>query len=270
MGAMSLLEPIMSSSITIPDSFPNLPTTMQKIQRMFAYEEVNITSLVNILQEEPLLSANILKLVNSSYYGLSNGVASINNAVMLLGTTVIRGIAMATVLKKSFPLDLSPYEISIEQFDKICILRVRLLKEWFKGENIDIQLLSSAAFLMESGKIITANELIKHNLSTAFIDLRKEHSTLKAEEILFHTNSYEVASSLFKQWQFEDAFTELLLGLSKPQTEEQRILHVVSIAIGIDAILDDESIEQALRLAQEYDLNSDKLQQSIKIIQQEL
>lgn len=90
------------NKITIPDSFPNLPSSVKKIQKLFSSHEIDVPLLVNALKEEPLLSANILKLVNSPYYGLKGSVASIENGVALLGVTVVRGIIMATVLKNLF------------------------------------------------------------------------------------------------------------------------------------------------------------------------
>ena len=258
------------SNIIIPESFPNLPSAIQKIQKMFAMDNINSGMLVNLLQEEPLLSANILKLVNSSHYGLSHKVTSISHAVMLLGTTIIRGIVMATALKKSFPLNLSPYKISIELFDTICIFRSRLLKEWFKDENLDIKSLSSAAFLMESGRIVMANEIIKNNLSENFIELLKNHTIIDAEKLLFYTDSYQIASKLFKQWQFDDNFTNLIQGVSDPKTDEQKILRVLSTAIGVEGILNDTNIDEAIKLLIEYKLDSTKFLEAVTNIKKEL
>lgn len=257
-------------NIIIPDSFPNLPSAIQKMQQLFAMEEINTLMLVNLLQEEPLLSANILKLVNSTHYGLKSKVTSISHAVALLGTTVIRGIIMATVLKKSFPLDLSPYKISIEMFDAICILRVRLFNEWIKDEKLDIKALSSVVFLMESGKIVTANQILKRRLSENFIDLVKNHTVAKAEKILFSADSYEIAAALFKKWQFDDTFTDLIQGISEPTNYEQKILHVLSVAIGIDGILNEKNMDNALKLLELYAIEKEKFMQAADKIKKEM
>ncbi len=256
--------------IIIPESFPNLPSSIEKIQKMFAKDNLNSDMLAKILQEEPLLSANILKLVNSAHYGLNNQITSITHAVVLLGTTVIRGIVMAAVLKKSFPLNLSPYKISIEFFDKICILRVRLLKEWLKGNTTDMKTLFSAAFLMESGRIVMAHEILKHNLSNQFIELTKTNTLLDSEILLFNVDSYKVAALLFKQWNFDDNFTVLIAGVSNPTTYEQNFLHIISTAIGIDGILEESNITQASKLVEEYQFDLVKFTNAIKVIKKEM
>jgi HD-like signal output (HDOD) protein len=243
---------------------------VQKIQKLFAMENINSTLLVQILEQEPLLCANILKLVNSTHYGLSRKVTSISHAVMLLGTTIIRGIIMASVLKKSFTLDLSPYKMSIEDFDTICILRSRILTLWMKEERVDLATLSSAAFLMESGKIITANEIVKSRRTEEFQELLHTLSFTDAEKKIFAQTSYEIASKLFSQWLFETNFIDLIAGIEAPQTQEQKVLNVLTCFVNAQAIMNEKTVLHAMTLAQEYNLNTTKLAHAIQSIKEEL
>ena len=258
------------NKISLPQTFPTLPSAVQKIQKLFAQENVTSTLLVSLLEQEPLLCANILKLVNSSYYGLSKRITSINHAVMLLGTTIIRGIIMASVLKKSFPLDLTPYQITIDEFDTICILRSRVLTLWMHEQNIDLPTLSSVAFLMESGKIIMANEIIRNNLQEHFTQLLNEHYVHEAEKIIFGTTSYELAAQLFAEWLFEESFIGILQGIISPTTQEQRVLKTLELLINTKSIMGEDAIQEALDFAQEHDMASTQLLHAIKSLQNEL
>ena len=254
------------SSVSIPETFPNLPASVQKIQKMYASQSVAIPTLVALLESEPLLAANILKLVNSPYYGLSAKVSSINGAVMLLGTTVIRGIILATILKKSFPLDLSVYGITVAQFETISILRVKLLKEWLQNTDIDTQSLSLAAFLMESGKIVIAHEIAKNNLKVEFVALCQIKSQEEAEMELFGVQSYSVASALFSQWQFDDAFCALIGSVTNPQSSDAKILHALQIAINTKNIFDADEIAKAKEFLDIHQLYGDAFLQSVEKI----
>lgn len=254
------------NKITIPDSFPNLPTSALKIQKLFSSNKIDIQELVALLESEPLLAANILKLVNSPYYGLSTKVSSISGAVMLLGTTVIRGIIMATILKKSFPLNLAAYGITIEQFETISILRARVLKEWLKDVNIDMQALLLGAFLMESGKIVLAHEITKNSLEKEFIFLRQSMSDIEAERMLFGVESYSVASLLFRQWQFDDAFCALMEDIADAKSDDAKILHALQIAINIENIFDNDEIVKAKEFLDIHGLFGDKFLQSVEKI----
>jgi HD-like signal output (HDOD) protein len=239
----------------MPDSFPTLPSAIQKMQAIFAQGEVNSRQLVELLESDPLLCANILKIVNSAHYGLPNKVSAVNQAVMLLGTTIIRGIVMAAMLKKSFALNLSPYNITIEQFDQISTLRARFINSWAKEFEVDIQTLSAAAFLMESGKIITSNIIVQNNYTTQFWELLKSHTIEDAEKILFAADSYTVAGILFQKWDFEKKFTDMIIGILQSQTLEQKLLHVSSVLISTEGILTEQTLQKASQLLEEYELD---------------
>ncbi len=257
------------NSIIIPESFPNIPEVVKKIQALFRSSKFENKQLVALLEEDPLLCANILKLVNSPYYALKRKITSIEQAVALLGRIVIRGIVMATVLKKSFPLNLSPYKISLDDFDKISTLRVFFLKEWLKGSDYELENLLSVAFLMETGIVITSYTLTQNNLQSKFLSLQNEHSILESEKILFNMNSYEVAAMLYEKWDFDEEFTEMLSDVKTPKTTEENFLYVLSLLIGVDGILSDESIQRSLEIVKQRDLDEQSFLRAIETTKRE-
>jgi|GEM_PF-1847505 putative nucleotidyltransferase with HDIG domain len=69
-----------------------------------------------IIEKDDFLAAFILKVANSSYYGNSGKVKSINDAVVLLGFTGIKSIAVASsLMAKSNNYDLKKSEILVRE-----------------------------------------------------------------------------------------------------------------------------------------------------------
>jgi HD-like signal output (HDOD) protein len=54
------------------------------------------TQIAEIIRRDPSLTARLLRMVNSVYYGLSNSVSNIEEAIFFLGLRQIRELAMAT------------------------------------------------------------------------------------------------------------------------------------------------------------------------------
>ena len=54
------------------------------------------------MQTDPALTARILKLINSAYYGLQNPVTSISQAVTLLGRHQLQQVLVGSVLAGVF------------------------------------------------------------------------------------------------------------------------------------------------------------------------
>ena len=57
--------------------------------------------VAEIIQREPGLSARVLKVANSAFYGSSRNIATVDRALVLLGLDAVRGIAAAACLDRS-------------------------------------------------------------------------------------------------------------------------------------------------------------------------
>lgn len=58
--------------------------------------------IAELVQREPGLSARVLKVANSAYYGHSRDIATVDHALMILGLDAVRGITAAACLDRSF------------------------------------------------------------------------------------------------------------------------------------------------------------------------
>jgi len=83
---------------------PPLPTVVQKLLAVMNDEDSSADDVTRVLSSDQALAGKILKLVNSSYYGMSGEVATITRAVVVLGFSGVRntamGFGMVSALKK--------------------------------------------------------------------------------------------------------------------------------------------------------------------------
>lgn len=75
-------------------TFPTLPSTISKVEEFIASGQTDPAPLVEIVEQDPSVSVNVLRRVNSSYHGLRREVESINRAVRLLGFVEVSSIVM--------------------------------------------------------------------------------------------------------------------------------------------------------------------------------
>ena len=81
------------SSLT---SLPTLPVVAMELNRMLQDMETPIERLVELLERDQSLVMKILRLVNSSFFGLKNRVTSLRHAVTLLGYSTVQS-AVVTI-----------------------------------------------------------------------------------------------------------------------------------------------------------------------------
>ncbi len=77
---------------------PALPSVVLEVINSFVDTEISTALLANKISQDQALSAKLLQISNSSFYGLSRQVGSINEAVMILGFDSVRSLAVAVGL----------------------------------------------------------------------------------------------------------------------------------------------------------------------------
>lgn len=93
---------IVETSIRKIKNIATLPAVAQKIMRLIDDPESNIEDLSKVIAYDPALCTRILKVINSSFYGMPQQIGSIDRAVTLLGLNAIKNIAIASSLNKVF------------------------------------------------------------------------------------------------------------------------------------------------------------------------
>lgn len=86
------------------DKVPPIAGAVMDLLRSLDDENLNATSLAKKIGRDPVLSARVLKIVNSPFYGVAGQVASLQEAVMVLGFSNVRRLALAVSLNGSFPV----------------------------------------------------------------------------------------------------------------------------------------------------------------------
>ncbi len=78
---------------------PPQPQIMVDLQMEQYMPDPDLEVIARLISQDPGLSGSLLKIVNSSYYGLSNKIASIQRAVNLLGSRSIINLVNALSIK---------------------------------------------------------------------------------------------------------------------------------------------------------------------------
>lgn len=79
-----------------------LPEVTLRIIELVEDPTSTAQDLHGVISNDPALSSRILKVVNSSFYGLPGQIASINRAIVMLGLNAVKNIAIAASLAKLF------------------------------------------------------------------------------------------------------------------------------------------------------------------------
>ncbi len=101
-STMDNREAVISQAIQEISHIATLPEITLKIIDLVEDPTSTAQDLHQVITNDPALCSRILKVVNSSFYGLPGQIGSINRAIVLLGLNAVKNIAIATSLTKLF------------------------------------------------------------------------------------------------------------------------------------------------------------------------
>lgn len=81
---------------------PPLPSVVLQVNRALKESSVSIDELGGMIEKDASLTVKLLKIANSSYYGLSYNVDTVTRAVSVLGFDTVRNIAVTLSVGKVF------------------------------------------------------------------------------------------------------------------------------------------------------------------------
>jgi len=128
--------------------------------------------------------------------------------------------------------------------------------------------LLSTTFLMELGKLVVSQKVIKAGEKEAFLRQATEGKALSdIEKSYTGHESYEIASMMFEHWHFEPSLVETLRTIHAPNHGENgEILNVISLAINIHGILTQASLENAYRAIEMFNLDKEAFIKAVETV----
>lgn len=85
------------------DELPRLPKAVSELLDLVNSDDASVADITEKISHDPLVSARILRLVNSAHYGRSREVGSIDEAVVRLGMQTLRTLVIASAVIGAVP-----------------------------------------------------------------------------------------------------------------------------------------------------------------------
>src|SRR6056297_1896564 len=94
------------------DDIPSMPPTTAKVQKMVNKPEVDFQELSELIKYDQGLTADILKMANSAYFGFQRKISSVRQAIVLLGLDRIMELTLSSAIAPIISKQVSGYDLS--------------------------------------------------------------------------------------------------------------------------------------------------------------
>jgi len=209
---------------------PPLPDTVAKLKKYLdeVGTEINTNKVSEIIATDPLLTAKLLQLANSPYYGFSREITTITQVITLLGIANIKNIIIANSIKDNFKIDVSPYGLDTQKFLSSCNEETAFITNWLGEEDKKLaHSLVPCAILLRLGIIIFSNFLIQNHKDKEFLECLKK---AQFSDITFIENEFlgvdhiSFLGFLLHRWNFDENLVESICFVRTPHSASQEAI----------------------------------------------
>lgn len=221
-----MMNELLSKTI---ENLPPLPETVVKLRNYIdkSGSDVRVQEVVNIISQDPFLTADLLRLANSPYYGFSREISTINQVVALLGVTNIKNIAIANSLKGKLTINVAPYGLDTQTFLRNSSEEANFVTEWLGDEDKKLaQELVPCVMLLRLGMILFSSMLIQQKKDKEFLELIKQNNYQNisfVENEFFGTDHLSFSGFLFNHWKFDEDLIESLAYITAPHAASDHV-----------------------------------------------
>lgn len=232
-------QEIVEKAIREISHIATLPEVTLRIIELVEDPTSTAQDLHGVISNDPALSSRILKVVNSSFYGLPGQIASINRAIVMLGLNAVKNIAIAASLAKLFRGgELTPMFSAKELWNhsNATAIACKLISDtqgmglgdeaYLAGLIHDIGIMVEMQY--DRSKLIEAIDK-----TGAGIDGIPSVSLLETESEVFGANHQEFGQGLCSKWKFPAPFASATGYHHNPMAapaEQQKLVAVVHAA----------------------------------------
>ncbi|MBN2289966.1 MAG: HDOD domain-containing protein [Candidatus Glassbacteria bacterium] len=215
------------------EKMPSLPTTVTKVIELANDINSSPRDLLKVIQLDPVLTAKVLKLINSAFFGMPNKV-SLKQAVVMLGINTIKNLALSTAIIGQ----MGQSKIKVKNFDQHLFWQHSLCaaiaaKKICRKIEPDPRLADEyfvAGLVHDIGKIVMALALPQWFAATIDHARANELSSVRAETDKMGIDHAEVGSLLAQKWSLSENLVDATHYHHVPEENHHRLVWVVHLA----------------------------------------
>lgn len=193
----------------------SLPSVAMEVVRQTSQPNVDTRAIKEAVESDPALTAKVLRVVNSSMFGLSGEVGNLTQALALLGVRPLKLLVLGFSLPDRMFAGLAGDQL--RRYWTTALTRSvaarAIAKDWF-GARVSDDDAFVAALLRDIGLLVLIQELGEPYLKflTATADVNDSESQQSLEQETLGFDHVELTAALLRSWRLPVALADAVAG----------------------------------------------------------
>lgn len=195
--------------VTATGKLATLPSTVIELLKLLSDSTAGASQVQKVLETDPAMTANVLKISNSAFYGVRREIASVRDALVMLGNRRTATLALATSMASVLRRDLLGYGLGRQEFWDHS-LRSAAASAAVSGRlglhNLQCEAFTSG-LLHDVGKMVL-DPVLQDNDETPLSGQENTWEICQIEEKIMGFNHCQAGALLARQWGFPEVLIE--------------------------------------------------------------
>ena len=215
-------------------ALPAIPRTYWELSESLSRPNAGLGALAEIVSRDPLMSARVLQIVNSAYFGLERRISSIREAVTFLGVDALKGLALTAHVFSGGSASLAR---SLERLQRGSMAVARLAKGFVDDPDRSEETFS-AAIVHDVGRIVLRMSMPEQMTALEKSPLRGRRPMHTLEREALGVTHAEVGAYLLGVWGLPMDLVEVVAYHHEPSRASPELARVVGAVHAADALVD--------------------------------
>jgi len=216
-----LVNPELKHLISRIHSLPSVPVIYTELMRVLQSPEVSAKEIGSIIRQDLAMTAKVLQLVNSAFFGVRRQITDPTEAVIYLGADTVKALALTISVFSQFDTKSLP-GFSVESLRDHSLTVATLARQIAKSlplSNQDIENVFLGGLMHELGKLVLACNYPQQYEKVIRAAQTGKIPACQAELEIFGATHAEIGAYLLWLWGLPDAITEIVARYQHPSPD---------------------------------------------------
>lgn len=182
-------------------ALPALPRVVMELIESLRDEDCDVDRIASQIARDPGISAKTLRLANSSFFGLQRSVASVDQAVTVLGFSAVRNIATTAGLMRSAEA-LPARALDLDAFWRHSLATALCARELASRSLQNAALAYTCGLLHDLGKLVLDSAVPDMYAALLQASSYRAEPTVQSERSFLGVDHAQAGREVLRHWQF--------------------------------------------------------------------
>lgn len=238
------------SIVEAVNDLPALPHVVVQVIKLTEDPDSTAQDINRVLNQDQAITARVLKMANSAFYGFPRRIGSVTDAIVLLGFRTLRSIVMAASVSDILNQEMQGYALEYGELwrhSQCAAMAARLIARKSKFALLDLAY--TAALLHDIGKVILNNTMKEAYHEVVATVTAENISFIEAEDKILGFNHAQIGARVAEKWNLPPETVEAIQLHHNPERAQVNprltaIVHLadavcvsMGVGMGIDGLL---------------------------------